>query len=345
MIHAMEKNIKIAVITTDSDKLAVATGFGSWEKTEAVASKLGEHYKNVQLHKANSQRDLENIATTKPDLVVVGAKFINDNGNIIWLPEFLEQNGINYTGSSKQVMEADLDKVKAKKIAASSAIKTAEHFTAMPGEFTNFDKLPLKFPLFIKPVGLLDSMGVNENSLVHNFEQFEKQVNYINDVFNQKAIAEPYLNGREFTVAVLENKERIETFPVELIPENGKFITFDAKEKNTETLLKITDAKTYALVSGVAKKAFKTLGARDWARIDIKMDEAGSPHFTEFTTTPGLSPVDDRSYFKHAVAIASGMGQSLAYEYSVLSIVQAALARTQHHGVEASSSLELTISN
>jgi len=56
--------------------------------------------------------------------------------------------------------------------------------------------------------------------------------------------------------------------------------------------------------------------------------------------TPGLSPVDDRSYFKRAVAMDSGMEQKKAYEYSVLSIVEAALSRENVRGIRASGTLQ-----
>jgi len=281
----MPEKLKIAVIGTDSDNLAIATGFGSWEKVKAFSDTISRHYKNVTLFKANSRSDLEKIASEKPDLVVTGAKYIVDGDEKIWLPEFFEDKAINYTGSTRKTMEIELNKSESKEIVSAEKIKTADYFTASPGQFTGNSELPLKFPLFVKPLGLFDSIGVNENSLVHNFAEFERQVKYINDNFNQKAIIEPFLSGREFTVAVINNKGRLETFPVELEPENGKFITFQAKEDNTETLKKITDRKIHTLISGLAKKAFKSLGTRDYGRIDIKMNDTGILHFTEFTTT------------------------------------------------------------
>ena len=56
-----------------------------------------------------------------------------------------------------------------------SNIKTSYFFIAKPGKYKNKLSIPLDFPLFVKPLNAGDSRGIDKNSIVYNFEDFEKK--------------------------------------------------------------------------------------------------------------------------------------------------------------------------
>ena len=55
-------------------------------------------------------------------------------------------------------------------------IRTADFFITNPGEYLKESSIPIKFPLFIKPITGGDSRGIDKNSLVFNFEDFTAKV-------------------------------------------------------------------------------------------------------------------------------------------------------------------------
>ncbi len=135
---------------------------------------------------------------------------------------------------------------------------------------------------------------------------------------------EEYLDGREFTVAVIENGEELIIAAIEIIPpEEGGIRILGAKVKtdNTETLHVITDKAVLASVMDIAKHSFRVLGARDFGRIDIKMDQSGACHFMEANLVPGMKK--GSSYFPEACEISA----DLDYDEVVSLMLQGATQR------------------
>ena len=90
---------------------------------------------------------------------------------------------------------------------------------------------------------------------------------------------------------------------------------------NTEILKIITDIDIYQNVSAIAKDSFEALGARDFGRIDIKMDAHGRCYFIEANLTPGMTRYS--SYFPKAYGLCS----QLEYDEVVCLMVQVAIKR------------------
>ncbi len=93
----------------------------------------------------------------------------------------------------------------------------------------------------------------------------------------------------------------------------------DVKKADTEQVIPVQDPQVCHQVGQLAKQIFKALGARDYGRVDIRMDASGQPYFLEANLVPGLGG----GYFTRACRI----NQGLSYEDTILSIVELAFAR------------------
>ena len=113
--------------------------------------------------------------------------------------------------------------------------------------------------------------------------------------------------------------------PIELVAETNRrgdrILSQKVKSSNQETVLSIIDPNTKLQVADTAARVFEALGARDYGRIDIRLDEAGTPHFIEANLIPSL--IDGYGSFPKACALNYSMG----YEAMILSIVSLGLAR------------------
>jgi len=283
---------------------------------DVIFDALTRHYTNVRLSVIETENDLNKLAQRRPDLVFSGIKYVGFDANStkresiekIWLTDFLDEHNILYTGSSRKALELEFDKGKAKKLIQSCGIKTAPYFIAQPNQF-NRNQIPLEFPLFIKPLFEGDSRGIDSNSLVHNFEDYEKKVLSIFQNHKTSSLVEKYLSGKEYTVGLLQNfiDDTYQILPAEIIAQKDKngdrILGFDDKVNDKEVVLKISDENVKKEVSQLAAKCFQALGAKGFGRIDIKIDDQGNPHFLEANLIPGLG----LGYFYRCYQLNTGL--------------------------------------
>jgi len=163
--------------------------------------------------------------------------------------------------------------------------------------------------------------------LVNDFESFQKKVNNLFITYRQPVLVEKYLEGREFTVAIIETlKNRdIIVSSVEIVPPEThsgvRILGRIVKQEDSEELKKILESKVKNKVEQIAVTVFRLLEASDYGRIDLKMDEKGNLHFMEVNLVPGMTK--GSSYFPKACEIANGMD----YDTVINLIIEKSLER------------------
>jgi D-alanine-D-alanine ligase len=83
------------------------------------------------------------------------------------------------------------------------------------------------------------------------------------------------------------------------------------------------DAALSAAVCDTALAAFHALGCRDWARVDLRLDEAGTPRVMEINPLPGVLPDPDQNSCFPKAARAAG----ISYDAMILEVLDAGLRR------------------
>jgi len=333
----------IEVIATDIADLAMM-GFGSVKNCRSVYNALIEKYSHVNFNIIRTKSDLDAIIYREPDLVFSGIKYVIFNGveitknreDKIWISEYMEEADINYTGSGKEAIKLEISKDAAKKRVEEFGINTAPYFVAKPGIYNSANELPIVFPLFIKPLCEGDSKGIESDSIVYDFESYQKKVQGIYTLFKQSALVEKFLSGREFTVSILGSDSNCEpiAMPVEIIlsDENSdnNFLGYKIKEKKIQTLIAIEDEDIYKSINSIAKNSFIALGARDYGRIDIKMDDNECPYFLEANLLPGMrqgSNDMECSYFPRTCFINT----NITYKKTIQKIADIAFNRLERN--------------
>lgn len=320
--------MKIEIITTPNKKLK-ETGFGSINACQGMLSAISKMGHAVQLTVCKTKADLGNIIARKPDLVVLAVKYIpTDNDGDIWLSEYFMRYEMNFTGSFRNILEFDSNKVLAKTILQNKGIVTAKYFTTVPGKHSSGNELPIKFPLFLKPIDAANGNGIDDSSWVKNFSEFEAKVLSLYELFSQPILVEEYLDGREFTVAIISKSNgKFIVSAIEIIPPESKsglrILGLKVKRDNTEALKKIENIEILNKVKQLALNSFINLGIRDFARIDIKSNKNGDCFFMEANLVPGLTP--DSSYFPKSCEIEFG----LTYDEVIHLMLDNALYRAQ----------------
>jgi D-alanine-D-alanine ligase len=318
--------MKIDIVTTPNEALK-ETGFGTLKSCHSVLESINKLGYDVKLNVCSSLNDLMMVVNRKPDLVILAVKYISiDHGSDIWLSEFFAGHEINYSGSSRAVLRFDSDKVLAKSHLRKKGIKTADYFTAIPGQYKCEAELPVKFPLFLKPLDAANGNGIDDLSLVTNFTEFESKTLSLYEAFNLPVLAEEYLDGREFSVAIIRKENsKLVVSAVEIVPQqstNGlRILGEKAKKEDSEEIIKIKDKKILNAVTKLAVDAFAKLGIWDYGRIDIKSSKSGQYYFMEANLVPGMTL--GSSYFPQACEIAN----ELNYDEVIQLIVEKGISR------------------
>ncbi len=320
--------MKIEIVTTQNEDMN-ETGFGAFRACNTVFDSIERLGCDVKLNICNSERDLEDIVKRNPDLIVLGVKYIPlRNGDNIWLSEYFYRHGINFTGSSRDVLRFDSSKISAKLYLANKGIKTARYFTATPDQYRCTSELPVKFPLFLKPADAANGNGIDDLSFVTNFSEFENKVLSLYSIFSSPILVEEYLDGREFTVSIINtpNNELIIS-PIEIVPPESKnglrILGKKVKNDDSEELKSIEDDEIKNKVIKLAVDSFLTLGVRDFGRIDIRANKAGDFFFIEANLVPGMTY--GSSYFPKSHEIE----HALTYDEVIQLMLESGLCRAK----------------
>lgn len=318
--------MKIEIITTSNSDLK-ETGFGALKACSSVLRVIENQGHLGRISVCESKEDLDDVIQRMPDLVILAVKYLAfERRADIWLAEYFLNNNVNYLGSSRETLEFDSNKLLAKVHLRSKGMKTADYFISTPGQYKCEDELPLKFPLFLKPMDAANGNGVDDLSFVDNFASFESKVLSLYELFGLPVLVEEYLGGREFTVAILRALSNgLIVAPIEIVPPKSKqglrILGQAVKKEDSEELKKIIDIELRQQVSKFAIDSFNNLGCRDFGRVDIKFSRNGDCCFLEANLVPGMT--EGSSYFPKAFEIDQGY----SYDQVVALLLEKGLSR------------------
>lgn len=272
----------------------------TWETINAVKDALSI-YNNVTLIEAD-ENAFEKFKSQRPDIVFNIAEGYKGISREAQIPAILEMLNIPFTGSDSLTLATCLDKSRTKEILSYYNIPNSKFFVCE--DVNLIDSIDLDFPLFVKPVSEGSSKGIFSTSITNNFEELFKEIQRINKLYNQPALIEEYLPGREFTVAILGNGNDIKVLPIievrfDKYPKNVKPIysfeskwILDTKENDFDVFdcpAHIED-KLKEKIINYCLKTYKVLRCRDWSRIDLRLDKNGEPNIIEVNPLPGIMP-------------------------------------------------------
>ncbi len=212
-------------------------------------------------------------------------------------PTLLEMMGIPFVGSDALTLSLSLDKAWTKDLAAAAKVRTPDYAVFTREEDVVDGSVPGSFPFFVKPRYEGSAKGLTANSKVQSMEALRRQVAEITKSYGQDALVEAFVEGSEYTVAVVGHN------PAKTLP-----VIQRAVERESGIGLHVLDRKglpqmdhTYDLpgtltselesrLQAAALAIFHKLECRDFARIDFRVDAVGQEWFLEINPLPTFAP-------------------------------------------------------
>lgn len=192
----------------------------------------------------------------------------------------LEMLGFTFTGADSEALALAQDKFRVKVLLDQAGIPTPAWHIFHRDESVRWDS----FPAIVKPVSEHCSAGITRDSVVLNRAELENRIPFILDTYDQPAMVEDFIDGREFHVSVWGN-EKLTVLPVaemdfaffkdvkdRLCTYDAKFIPGSDPYEKIETRLpaQLSAEETLALEK-VCCDAYRVVGCRDYARMDVRL--------------------------------------------------------------------------
>ena len=251
-------------------------------------------------------------AGKRVDMVFNIAEGLGGRAREAQVPCILEVAGIPYTFSDPLSLALALDKGMTKRVWHSAGLATAPFWVVQHLSDLEhlLDNLPVTnhqasddqaahlaaftWPLFAKPLHEGTSKGISDAALCDSPEILLMRVKGLLERYRQAVIIEPYLPGREFTVALLGTGAHARVLGMMEITFNQASPAYGQQEKATYTTsvayCAVSEHPLAAQLATLALNAYTSLGCRDAGRVDIRLDAQGQPHLLEINPLPGLHP-------------------------------------------------------
>lgn len=203
---------------------------------------------------------------------------------------------IPVTGSSEKLFVLTGDKIALKKALLAHRLPVPPGIAFSTGDEPIPDNLP--YPVIVKPSTEHCSIGLSDDSLVHNPHGLRSVIKSQIRQFAQPALVEEFIAGRELEVYLLERNGKLEILPIEELffdADNAfAFQTFKSKWDETspdyqsiEMDLAELSASDRHAVETVSRQTFTKLGFYGYARLDIRLRDH-IPYILEANANPSV---------------------------------------------------------
>ncbi|HUT08395.1 MAG TPA: ATP-grasp domain-containing protein [Candidatus Latescibacteria bacterium] len=312
-----------------------AQGWGDMKVTESVREAAESLGYSTRIAYVADEADFFRLVD-RPDFDIVWSalyhitpneKFIGRNAAGTWVADELDTRRIPYIGSDSRIMKAMIDKFQTHEILAAGGVPVPAHILLRTGD----DVAPVTYPAFVKPICESRSVGISDESVVHNEAELRRRVGYIEREFDQPALVEEFLPGDEYTALVLGNGETRECLPGLVTVEDKHYRNYRILRTDLRgvglTRISLAGERTEE-ARRLADDASEAMGCLDHVRIDMRVDAAGRLRIIEVNGIPGLKPHKSWAPQIYTLYHASPLGEDEDYRRLIGVIVESARRRS-----------------
>ena len=224
--------------------------------------------------------------------------FKGNNLGAVDVIRLVERMGFKHTGATADSNALCIEKPHSKERLIQYDVPTPR-YQVFPRAEGKFD---LEFPVIVKPSVEDASMGIDLDSVVSNEKNLFHKIAYIVEKYEQPAMVEEFVCGRELAVAMWGN-EVIEILPITeedfswVTNPLEKLLTYESKWKPESPYYQNIAARVPAalnkketqVIKRAAVRSFRAMGLRDFGRVDIRFKD-GVPYVIDVNELPDLSP-------------------------------------------------------
>jgi D-alanine-D-alanine ligase len=274
-----------------------AQGWGGMTVTESMCQAAGSLGHPTRIAYVADEAEFFRLVD-KPDFDIVWSAlyhitpneaFIGRNAAGTWVADVLDERGIPYIGSNSRVMKSMIDKFETHEILAAAGVAVPAHVLLHSGD----DASAVTYPAFVKPICESRSVGISDESVVHDETELRRRVAFVEREFDEPALVEEFLPGDEYTALVLGNGKTREVLPGLVTVEDKHYQNYRILRSDLRgvglTRVGLAGPRTEE-AQRLGDAAAEAMGCLDHTRIDMRVDRAGTLRIIEVNGIPGLKP-------------------------------------------------------
>jgi len=224
----------------------------------------------------------------------------------------LEYLGLPYTGSGVLASALAMDKLRTKLLWKGAGIPTAP-FAVLAAD-SNWQQVldELGGTAMVKPAREGSSIGMAKATSESELEAAWRAA----DAHKGGVIAEAWLPGEEYTVAILNGR----ALPVIKLETDRGFYDYEAKYLRDDTRYLCPCGlapERERVLQALCERAFVSLGCKGWGRVDAMVNDAGEFQLLEVNTVPGMT--------SHSLVPMAALAQGMDFDALVLAILATSL--------------------
>ncbi len=300
-------------------KVGVLLGGRSAERDVSIMSGTGVlaalQGQGIDAHAFDTgERSLAELAAEKFDRVFIAlhGRF-GEDGSVQGALELL---GIPYTGSGVMASAIAMDKITTKILWLNDGIPTPAYAVLHADTDLDAAAAQLGLPLIVKPPHEGSSIGFSKVEALADFQAAYDKCAPLDD----SVLAESFVEGREFTVAVLGTGKDARALPVvEIVAPKGNY---DYQNKYYTDVTQYfcppqLDEAIQAEMQRIAVQAYRVLGCEGWGRVDVLLRASDErPFLLEVNTSPGMT--------SHSLVPMAARAVGMPYEQLCVEILRTA---------------------
>ncbi|MEN6559933.1 MAG: hypothetical protein ABFD52_04065 [Acidobacteriota bacterium] len=249
--------------------------------------------------------------------------FIGRNAAGTWVADVLDERRIPYIGSNSRTMRAMIDKFETHEILAAAGVAVPAHVLLHSAD----DASSVSYPAFVKPICESRSVGISDESVVHDEMELRRRVAFVEQEFDEPALVEEFLPGDEYTALVIGNGKTREVLPGLVTVEDSHYRNYRILRSDLRgvglTRIGLAGARTEeARLLGDA--AAGAMGCLDHVRIDMRVDRTGKLRIIEVNGIPGLKPHKSWAPQIYTLYHGSPQGEDEDYRGLIRAIIESA---------------------
>lgn len=249
--------------------------------------------------------------------------FIGRNAAGTWVADVLDERRIPYFGSNSRVMRAMIDKFETHEILAAAGVAVPSHVLLHSSD----DASAVTYPAFVKPICESRSVGISDESVVHNEEELRRRIAFLEKEFDEPGLVEEFLPGDEYTALVVGNGRTREVLPGLVTVEDSHFRNYRILRSDLRgvglTRISLAGARTDE-ARQLGDAAAEAMGCLDHVRIDMRVDKTGQLRIIEVNGIPGLKPHKSWAPQIYTLYHGSPLGEDEDYRNLIGAIVRSA---------------------
>lgn len=267
-------------------------------EVEDRAAQVVEEIKKLGIEAKGMPGDqyfLTNLLVDKPDLILNLVDTLKGKDSLqTSVPAALELSNVPYTGAGMNGMVIGNDRNLTKRLLVAYDVPTpAFQFIRRVGTAVQEDLGP---PLIVKLNGSGGSVGIDDKSVKETVSEAQKKVDLMITTYKMPVIVEQFIDGPEITVCVFDDNVKNHVFMAEKVfrkKADGKhfFTSIESYEDEKAYSYKLVEEPLKSKIARLAVRAFEGLYHKDYAKFDIRYNEAtNTPYFTDSNPNTAFGP-------------------------------------------------------